>query len=99
MLEATTIAALTNNNNIQAKQQDQDGTTTIGTSQVPARFEVQKVNGQIIVSDISSLAAEQAKGCLLTTCITKEEFPIKSSSYLTVNWIMGVGCRSKSAIN
>jgi hypothetical protein len=31
--------------------------------------------GQTVVSDITSLAKEQARSCLLTQCITKEVFP------------------------
>ena len=44
---------------------------------VPGRFEVRRQNGQTIISDISSMAAEQANGCLLTRCITKEIFPFQ----------------------
>ena len=42
---------------------------------VPTRFEVgRNARGQTVVSDITSLAEEQVKLCLLTRCITKEVF-------------------------
>jgi hypothetical protein len=53
--------------------------TTAGgssTAGVPSRFELgNTVRGQTVVSDITSLAEEQARSCLLTQCITKEVFP------------------------
>jgi hypothetical protein len=43
---------------------------------VPSRFDVgTNIQGQTVVSDITSLAEEQAKSCLLTRCITREVFP------------------------
>jgi hypothetical protein len=53
--------------------------TTGGSSSavVPSRFAVgnTSVRGQTVVSDITSLAEEHARSCLLTQCITKEVFP------------------------
>jgi hypothetical protein len=43
---------------------------------VPKRFDVAtNSRGQTVVSDITSLAEEQARSCLLTRCITKDVFP------------------------
>jgi hypothetical protein len=43
---------------------------------VPNRFELgTNERGQTVVSDITSLAEEQARSCLLTRCITKDVFP------------------------
>ena len=48
---------------------------TAGTA-VPTRFGLgTNVRGQTVVSDITSLAEEQARSCLLTQCVTKEIFP------------------------
>jgi hypothetical protein len=41
------------------------------------RFEVTTVQGQTIVSEVSSLAVEQGNNCLLTRCITKHIFPFQ----------------------
>jgi hypothetical protein len=50
------------------------GSTAAG---VPSRFVLgqKTVRGQTVVSDITSLAEEQARSCLLSQCITKEVFP------------------------
>jgi hypothetical protein len=43
---------------------------------VPKRFDVAtNSRGQTVVSDVTSLAEEQARSCLLTRCITKDVFP------------------------
>jgi hypothetical protein len=43
---------------------------------VSSRFDVSTNNrGQTVVSDITTLAEEQARSCLLTRCITKDIFP------------------------
>jgi hypothetical protein len=53
--------------------------TTAGgssTAGVPARFALgSTAKGQTVVSDITSLAEEQARAYLLTQCITREVFP------------------------
>jgi hypothetical protein len=49
---------------------------SITASAVPNRFDVGTNNrGQTVVSDITCLAEEQARSCLLTRCITKDVFP------------------------
>ena len=50
------------------------GESITGTA-VPTRFGLgTNVRGQTVVSEITSLAEEQARSCLLTQCITKEVF-------------------------
>jgi hypothetical protein len=44
---------------------------------VAQRFEVTTVQGQTIMSEVSSLAVEQGNNCLLTRCITKRIFPFQ----------------------
>ena len=41
------------------------------------QFEVTKVQGQTIMSKVSSLAVKQGNNCLLTRCITKHIFPFQ----------------------
>ena len=71
------------------------GTGSVPSTQYTAsRFEVQTVQGQTVVSEVSSLAAEQGNICLLTRCITRNIFPFQKSILLDIELEFG-GCLQK----
>jgi hypothetical protein len=79
-----------------ANLQQNEEPAPMGTVGVPGRFEVRKLNGQTIVSNISSLAAEQVNGCLLTRCVTKEIFPFQK--FLILDSELDFGARLQKQI-
>ena len=67
-----------NDKDIPGTVQTTNGNTvgdSITAAGVPTRFDLNtNVRGQMVVSDITSLAEEQARSCLLMRCITKGVF-------------------------
>jgi hypothetical protein len=51
------------------------GDSSLAPGNASNRFEVTTVQGRTVVSEVSSLAEDQMKLCLLTRCITRHIFP------------------------